>query len=620
MAIHRYPFTEYSLQDGLHHRYPYTVEHEVDISYLYNKIKDIDATQIGSLEWDDETQNLTVKDPDGNVITTVEITLPQGSQGPVGPQGPQGIQGEPGPQGERGPQGEQGIQGPKGDRGSQGVQGIQGPKGDKGDTGATGPQGPQGIQGIKGDTGDQGPKGEPGETGERGPQGIQGEKGDTGDTGPQGIQGPQGPTGATGPQGPQGEKGDPGEAMAILAKYDTYSQFIAAHPTGSEGDVYQIGTSGSGGAKNIWYGTCPTGATTATKVVTTSSGDFELSTGNILIVKFTYGETAASPKLQVDNTTATSVNILSGASARYFWEANDIVAFVYDGANFVRINSTRATTTYSGLVTLSNSTSSTSSSVAATSKAVNDVVSATGSGGNLETITVKGTTYNVAGGGGGGLSVLQINASASYSRISFDNLTEQNEYFFTDLNYNQVSFAAIKSNIANNVAQYVIQDANDSIAIMINFDNYDYYGKFSILYTNYTDTTMYTFVRDTNYDDYVVLESKTTIGSGGGGSSVTTYDLYDTYGSPIPFSALGRTNIQLKDSDGNAVTFATLKTAFEAGKVVVKDSDMSQTEISAIAGNRAVFYIYSYNSSGFSCYVCVSQSGDSWAATHIYAQ
>ena len=247
MAIHRYPFTEYSLQDGLHKEYPFTVNQEVDISYLYNKIKEIDNQNIGSLEWDDETEILSVLSPDGTVIATVNIPISEGSQGPVGPQGPQGIQGEPGPQGEQGPVGPQGIQGPKGDRGPQGVQGVQGQKGDKGDTGATGPQGPQGIQGVKGDTGDQGPKGEKGDTGPIGPQGIQGEKGDTGDTGPQGLTGPQGPTGAIGPQGPQGPKGDTGEAMAILAKYDTYSQFIAAHPTGSEGDVYQVGTSGGGG-------------------------------------------------------------------------------------------------------------------------------------------------------------------------------------------------------------------------------------------------------------------------------------------------------------------------------------------------------------------------------------
>lgn len=247
MAIHKYPFTNYSLQDGLNKKYPYTVEGEVDISYLYNKIKEIDNQNIGSLEWNDETEMLSVLSPEGTVIATVHIPLSEGSQGPVGPQGPQGIQGEPGPQGERGPAGEQGIPGPKGDRGLQGVQGIPGPKGDRGDRGETGPQGPQGIQGIKGDTGETGPKGDRGDTGPAGERGIQGVKGDTGDTGPVGPKGDTGEPGPRGETGPAGPKGDPGEAMAILAKYDTYAQFIAAHPTGSEGDIYQVGTSGGGG-------------------------------------------------------------------------------------------------------------------------------------------------------------------------------------------------------------------------------------------------------------------------------------------------------------------------------------------------------------------------------------
>lgn len=617
MAIHRYPFTEYSLQDGLHKEYPFTVNQEVDISYLYNKIKEIDNQNIGSLEWDDETEILSVLSPDGTVITTVHIPLSEGSQGPVGPQGPQGIQGEPGPQGERGPQGIQGIQGPKGDRGPQGVQGVQGQKGDTGATGATGPQGPQGIQGIKGDTGDQGPKGDKGDTGPIGPQGIQGEKGDTGATGPQGLTGPQGPTGATGPQGPQGEKGDPGEAMAILAKYDTYAQFIAAHPTGSEGDIYQVGTSGGGGsaAKNVWYGTCPTGATIATKVVTTSSGDFELTAGNILIVKFTYGETAASPKLQVDNTTATSATTLTG-STRYFWEANDIVAFVYDGTNFVRINSTRASTTYYGLTKLSNDTTSTVTTVAATSKAVNDVVSATGSNGELETITVKGVTYNVSGGGGGGgLSVIRIYDQATYSRTGFANLVEGDDYYFTTISGTQLSFSEIKTDIASGSAQYIIQDTSNSVAVITNFDNSDY---FSILNSNSTGSTLYTFTRSANSSSYATLVSKTTIGSGGGGSSVTTYELYDQYDQFVSFSVLGSTSIKLMDSNGNYVNFVTLKAAFEAGKVIVKDSTNAEVEITALGGSNPIFFIYKYDNSAFSCYVCANQ-GQSWTTQHIYA-
>lgn len=604
MAIHKYPYTEYSLQDGLKKKYPYTVEQEVDISYLYNAIKNIDAQQIGSLEWDDETEILSVLSPDGTVITTVHIPISEGSQGPIGPQGPQGIQGEQGPQGEPGPQGPQGIQGTKGDRGPQGVQGIQGPKGDKGDTGATGPQGPQGIQGVKGDTGATGPKGDKGDTGPQGPQGIQGEKGNTGDTGPQGATGPQGPTGATGATGPQGEKGDPGESMTILAKYDTYAQFIAAHPTGSEGDVYQIGNSSAGSGSNKMYiCSCTTAANTAAKELS-ADGDFALEPGVMIAVKFTNSNTASSITLNVNSTGAKAIYynnaVYTGNDSKITGTANKYCFYVLDKSNYwVWINFG----VYSSYSSMTQS----------------EIDNASGTAGRLISPYNLKYAIDTWGGAGGGLSVIQINDTAMYDRISFDSLTENNEYFFMDLSYNQVSFATIKSNIANNSAQYVIQDANGSIAIMTNFDNYDYYGKFSILYTNDTTTTMFTFVRSNNYDDYVVLESKTVIGSGGG-SSATTYDLYDTYDQPVPFSALGQTSIVLKDSDGNAVSFATIKSAFEAGKVIVKDSYNAETEIVSMAGTGSAFFINSYNSSGFSCYVCTSQPGNSWSANHIYYQ
>lgn len=94
---------------------------------------------------------------------------------------------------------------------------IRGPQGLKGETGATGPQGKQGIKGDTGATGPRGPKG---------------------DQGKQGIQGPQGPkgdTGATGLRGPQGS------GLEIKDTFDTYEEFIAKHPTGSESDVYFVG-------------------------------------------------------------------------------------------------------------------------------------------------------------------------------------------------------------------------------------------------------------------------------------------------------------------------------------------------------------------------------------------
>lgn len=232
-----YPHTNYHYVDGLKHIFPYTTEHEIDLNFLLQKIAEIEGEYEGTdlvLSYDLETNTLILSNNDG-VITSVEIPV---IQGPQGPKGDKGDTGDRGPQGIQGIQGERGPQGVQGQTGPQGIQGIRGEKGDKGDTGEkgeTGERGPQGIQGVQGEVGPQGPQGI---------QGEKGDKGDTGNTGPQGATGEQGPQGVQGEVGPQGPKGDDGTSIRILAQYDTYNEFIAAHPTGQEGDLYQVGTWG----------------------------------------------------------------------------------------------------------------------------------------------------------------------------------------------------------------------------------------------------------------------------------------------------------------------------------------------------------------------------------------
>ena len=48
-----------------------------------------------------------------------------------------------------------------------------------------------------------------------------------------------------GPPGPQGPKGDPGDSYTVKGLYATLSALQAAHPTGSEGDAWFVGTSDS---------------------------------------------------------------------------------------------------------------------------------------------------------------------------------------------------------------------------------------------------------------------------------------------------------------------------------------------------------------------------------------
>ena len=119
--------------------------------------------------------------------------------------------------------------GATGPTGAQGTQGVTGPTGP---SGVTGPTGQQGIQGPAGTTGPQGPQGPGGTPGAEGPAGV---------TGPQGPIGPEGPGGV---QGPPGESitGPTGQGITLLGAYDSFAEFIAAHPNGSgnPGDAYIV--------------------------------------------------------------------------------------------------------------------------------------------------------------------------------------------------------------------------------------------------------------------------------------------------------------------------------------------------------------------------------------------
>ena len=124
----------------------------------------------------------------------------------------------------------------EGTQGPEGPQGPIGPQGEKGETGATGEAGPEGPQGPKGDPGPTGPQGDQGDTGPQGP------RGETGPAGPKGDTGPEGPAGPQGEQGPQGPAGKDGTSFTIKGLYDSLEALQQAHPTGSAGDAYAVGT------------------------------------------------------------------------------------------------------------------------------------------------------------------------------------------------------------------------------------------------------------------------------------------------------------------------------------------------------------------------------------------
>ena len=120
--------------------------------------------------------------------------------------------------------------------------------------------------------------------------------------------------------------------------------------------------------KEIWYGTSDTAATTAAKVVTTNTGDFELVTGAMVRVKFTNGNTYnGTATLNVDSTGAVDIaRVGTTKTTRYYWGTGEVVDLVYDGSNFVMSNKCTAGGTYYGLTKLATAVGSNVSTVAAT--------------------------------------------------------------------------------------------------------------------------------------------------------------------------------------------------------------------------------------------------------------
>ena len=135
---------------------------------------------------------------------------------------------------------------------------------------------------------------------------------------------------------------------------------------------------GGSGVVNTWYATCSTAAGTAAKVATSATGDFVLATGNMVRVLFSDTNIQTQPTLSVDGSTAKRIkNITTDNNiTTNLWRAGEVVDLVYDGTQFVVSDGGLANGTYYGRTKLSNSTSSSSQTTAASSKAVKDTYDA----------------------------------------------------------------------------------------------------------------------------------------------------------------------------------------------------------------------------------------------------
>lgn len=123
--------------------------------------------------------------------------------------------------------------------------------------------------------------------------------------------------------------------------------------------------------RNIWYGTCSTSASSSPKSITTASGDFSLTAGNMLVVLFSHTNSLSSVSLQVDGGASKSAYAMDGTSdISNRWGSGEVVSFVYDGTKFIMLEQGKASTTAYGITKLNNTVTSDSTSEAATANAV----------------------------------------------------------------------------------------------------------------------------------------------------------------------------------------------------------------------------------------------------------
>jgi len=140
-----------------------------------------------------------------------------------------------------------------------------------------------------------------------GPKGDKGEKGDAG--GPQGPQGPAGPQGPQGEQGPQGLQGTQGNPGAQGAQGPTGSTGLK----GDKGDKGDTGATGATGAKGDTGDTGPQGSS---GVVTVNAPLTNAGTSSAANLSISAGTTSAAGALQLtDSTSSTSTTTAATPNA-----------------------------------------------------------------------------------------------------------------------------------------------------------------------------------------------------------------------------------------------------------------------------------------------------------------
>ena len=111
---------------------------------------------------------------------------------------------------------------------------------------------------------------------------------------------------------------------------------------------------------NIAYGTCSTAAATAAKVISISgNSNWDLTAGSVIVIKFSYTNTASNPTFNVNSKGAKSVwyntALITTSNLAYAGTASRPMEFMYDGTQFVFLGwSIDNNTTYSIVTSSAN--------------------------------------------------------------------------------------------------------------------------------------------------------------------------------------------------------------------------------------------------------------------------
>ena len=146
---------------------------------------------------------------------------------------------------------------------------------------------------------------------------------------------------------------------ALLERFETMTlgslQTTLAEALGiSAGTTISGGGGGGGGGATLYYGTCTTAGGTAAKAATiTGFTDANITTGQVIWVRFANANTVANPTLSINSGTAIAIkrygSTAPSTSAASSWNAGEVVTLVYDGSYWLMAD--WLNTTYSSMTT-----------------------------------------------------------------------------------------------------------------------------------------------------------------------------------------------------------------------------------------------------------------------------